>query len=178
MTPLLPTSTESTKTMIAVATPGSTAKAHGLRRAQRTARLDRSRRTTPAPATEVSATVPADSELLRPRGPPVRCSTRSAPATTTPAAPAAVHGTSDSAAPETASSSRRVRPGSSLRGGADMTTPEVATFPRIKLYRFCGRRHLAAHHSRAAPRPGVSDACPSGLVGGTTRPAQIGRAHV
>src|ERR1700716_2132952 len=118
--PLLPITTDSTKTTIAAAAPGSTANRHGFVRAQRIARPDDERSTAPPPATAKKATAPADSELVRPRWPPVRWRTRSAPVTTAPAAPAMLHGAADMAALETAISSRRFSPGSWLRGGADI----------------------------------------------------------
>src|SRR5260370_22479778 len=86
--PLLPITTDSTKTTIAAAAPGSTANPHGFVRAPRIARPDDERSTAPPPATAKKATAPADSEPGRPRWPPVSGRTRSAPVTTAPAAPA------------------------------------------------------------------------------------------
>src|SRR5258708_13698450 len=126
MRPLLPMITDSTNTTIAAAAPGRIANRHGFARAQRLAPPHCDRSSAPPPATAKKATAPADSELVRPRWPPVRCRTRSAPATTAPAAPAVLHGATDIALLDAASSSRRLSPGSWLRGGADIVSPWVA----------------------------------------------------
>src|SRR6266516_5069567 len=137
--------TESTNTTIAQATPGSTAKRHGFWRAQRIARPDRELSTAPPAATAKNATEPADSAPVRARCPVIRCRTRSPAVTTAPAAPAAAHGASDIAAPETAISSRRVSPGESLRVGADIVTPWVADEHfTVKIYRFFAEGQSAA----------------------------------
>src|SRR5215469_133508 len=119
----LPKTTESTNTIAAVATPGSRANCHGLRRAHLTARLARPRTRTPAPATANRPTAPADIALPAAICPVARCRRRSAPVTTAPVATAAPHGTSLIAPAETVIWSRRVRFGSSLRSGVDMVTP-------------------------------------------------------
>ncbi len=167
--------TESTNTITAVAAPGSTANRHGWVRAHRAARLARRRTTTLPPATVNSATVPADSELVRPTWPPMRCSRRSAPVTTTPAAPATAQGTSAIAAVETVSSSRRLRPCSSLRSGVDIATRSFASgheIQDISLLRFA--LHLDSADQRRPQLPANRIATTPTLVEGCGR-AQSGR---
>src|SRR5260370_27538182 len=105
------------------------------------------------------------------------CSIRSPPVTTAPAAPAAPHGACDIAAPEPATSSRRVRPGSSLRVGADIFVSLSCEHPHTQdislLYGNATRRAAGPpgdlHHRRESPAGVQETSRPVGLTGPVRR---------